>query len=810
MSGKNKGLIFSLLSIGFITMNPVSAEETERASVLEEVVVTARKREETAQSVPIPITALSGDLLERRNIRDITEVERLSPNTDISGSAVNNSATQVFIRGIGQVNWSATQDPKIGIYVDGVYLSRPQGGLLDLMDVERVEVLRGPQGTLFGRNTTAGLIQIVTNKPTQEQTFDVQAGLGSDGHQTWGFTYNQPISDSVATRFAVYKKETDGFIENAITGRDRGNEDSLSYRASLAWDLDNFSLNFMYDHFEADERAPLGSCRFTAPENSFEGEGLLFIANIFGIYNDIRDNCRSTTRDVSLDTSPDETISSDVDAYTLTMSYDFDWAELTSVSSYREIDNSNGTWGWVMGNGPGVNYLEVLENPSENEITSQEIRLSGSTDQFDWVVGAYFFEEDSDESFAVPLFRGVAAPSPAEWPFFYAPTGALNPDGSAQTLGDIAISTQIFGSRNQGNIVTNKNRGFFAEGTYSFNEQWELTVGARYTKDEREFERWQTLSDGSFDPTYFCPGMPTLEVAPGVLVPASDRCYQETDFDETIGRAILRYQISDDVMLYGSYSQGYSSGGFNQDVRMRPYDPEKSDNWELGTKAEIFDGRLRVNATLFHNSYENQQLTVGRLVDGQPTADLINAQEATLQGLELELVGLITDTLSVTLSYGYLKGEYDEFTVQDNIYDPVTLQEFITERDLSDIEFGNDGDETSLDISFLHQTSAPWGGDLTSSLGFSFKDDQFYSLENTPSSRVGSYWIADARITWHLENGQTSISLWGTNLTDEDYVTSMLNQSGDKEIGGSDPSLGMSADYWGDPRRYGLEVRHSF
>ena len=142
MSGKNKGLIFSLLSIGFLTMNPVSAEETERASVLEEVVVTARKREETAQSVPIPITALSGDLLERRNIRDITEVERLSPNTDISGSAVNNSATQVFIRGIGQVNWSATQDPKIGIYVDGVYLSRPQGGLLDLMDVERVEVLR--------------------------------------------------------------------------------------------------------------------------------------------------------------------------------------------------------------------------------------------------------------------------------------------------------------------------------------------------------------------------------------------------------------------------------------------------------------------------------------------------------------------------------------------------------------------------------------------------------------------------------------------------------------------------------------------
>ena len=801
-----------LLTVAVLTpvTSAIAAEAAgEGARVFEEIVVTARKREETAQNVPIPITALSGRQLETRNITDITQIERLSPNTDIASSSVNNSATQVFIRGIGQVNWASTQDPKIGIYIDGVYLSRPQGGLVDLMDVERVEVLRGPQGTLFGRNTTAGLIHIINNKPGLEQEFDIQGGAGSDGHQTYGFTYNQPLSDSVSTRFALYGKETDGFIKNSITGRDRGNEDSLSWRASLSWDLESFSALITYDHFEADERGPLGSCRFTGPENGFDAGGLASVANIFGIYEDMKANCRGTTRDVSTDTTNDEGVDSDVDSYALTLSYDFGWGELTSLTSYREIDNFNGSWGWVMGNGPGSNFLEILDNHSENEIFSQELRLAGSTERLDWVVGAYIFEEDSEESLRVPLFRGVAVPSPTEWPFFYAPTGETNPDGSPQTLGDIAVATQVFGSRNQGYLVTNENQAIFAEVTYGINDQWDLTVGARYTEDDREFTRWQTLFDGSFDPTYFCPGMPTIEVAPGVLLPASDRCTQNVDYDKTTTRAIVSYQMNADVMFYGSFSEGYSSGGFNQDVRMRPFLPENSENWEVGTKSELLDGRLRLNGTIFHNTYENQQLTVGRLVDGQPTADLINAQEATLQGLEVELLAQLTDHLSTTLSAGWIEGEYDKFTVEDNQVDPVTLQEFISIRDLSGVEFGNNGDELSLDIGFLHQ--APFAfGDITTSLGFSFKDDQYYTLMNTPSSKVDSYWLTDVRITWRLTNDKTSLSLWGTNLTDEEYVTNMLNQSGDTEIGGTDPSLGMTADYWGDPRRYGLELRHSF
>lgn len=788
---------------------PAAAIAQEEAKgVFEEVLVTARKRTETAQRVPIPITALSQEQLQTRNMTEIRDIERLSPNTSIQYSSVNGTAAQIFMRGIGQTNWSSTQDPKIGMYVDGVYLSRPQGGLLDFMDIERVEVLRGPQGTLFGRNTTAGLIHIINNKPSQEFEADVQFGIGNENHQSYGFMVNTPITNSLAARFALYDKETDGNIINSVTGKDRGNENSLSYRGSLLWDQDDFSAQFTFDHFEADERAPLGTCRFTGADDPFAAQGLPFLATIFGVYGDMKANCESTTKDVSIDNTNNESAKSDVDAYTLRLGYDFEGAELTSITSLRKIDNFNGSWGWVMGNGPTVNLLEILNNKSENEIFSQELRLTGSTDNLSWVVGAYLFKEESEESLDVPLLRGITAPSPADWPFFYAPSPA------GGTVGDSAVGAQLYGSRYQAYDVVNKNKAVFAEATYTLNDRWDVTLGARYTEDEREFTRIQTLFGGDFDPAYFCPGMPTVELAPGVVISGSDRCFQDVSYDKITPRAIVNYQLNDDVMFYASYSVGYSSGGFNQDVRMRAYEPEVSDNYEFGFKSEFFNSKLRVNASAFINDYQNQQLTVGRVVNGQATADLINAQEAQIKGLELEVLGQLTDALSIAISAGYIEGDYKKFTVDDNAIetnpDTGEITESIVVRDLSDVEFGNNGDELSFDVSLLHIMDLGNNGDITSSLGYSYKDDQYSTLRNTPSSFEPSYWLLDSRVTWNLPNGKTHISLWGTNLTDEEYVDTQINQSGDLAVGGTDPSLGMTAVYWGAPQRFGLEVRHTF
>ena len=798
--GENMKLRIILLSLSLTTISAFSFSAEEEVSVFDEIVVTARKRAELSQSVPIPISALNEEQLEIRNIVELTDIEKLAPNLSIQASSVNSSVLEIYLRGIGQANWAIPHDPKIGLYTDGVYAARPQGGLVDLYDLQRVEVLRGPQGTLFGKNTTAGLINIITNSPSQETEAKIRLGAGSDSHQLIEGMFNTPLTDSLAFRFAFLTKETDGFIINAITGNDRGNEDTTSFRAQLKYEVDDYSANLAFSRFDQDERAALGSCRFTGTENGAFSGGLGAIANIFGVYDVLKANCRSTNKDVSLDTSPNENTTAEKDSITLSQTLETSIGTIESITNYSELEAFNGTWGWVMGNGPGANLLEIHDDTMDHEQWSQELRLSGSTENLEWVVGLYAFEEDGEAVIDVPLFRGVN-PSP-----FLPPA-----------LAAIALQTKILGSETQGSITNMQNQAVFFEGTYGLTETLDLTIGARYTEDEREYTRTSALYEdasaigfpGTFNPFYACPGMPTNAFG----ISLSDRCTRTVEYSETTPRAILSYQQSEDVMFYASYSKGYSSGGFNGDVAMRRFLPETSDNYEVGMKGEFFDNTLRVNATLFNTSYENQQVTVGRIVNGTPIADLVNAQEASLDGIELEILAQLTDSLVMTAMVSTFEGEYDEFVIQDNITitnpdGSLAFQQ--VERDISNTAFGGNDDRLTWDISFIHTYNLEDGSDIQSTIGISYRDEEDYTLENVPSSLADDYELVDARITWNLADGQSSISLWGTNLTDEDYVNNMLSQSGDIEIGGTNFSLGMTTDYWGQPRRYGIEYRRDF
>ena len=789
-----------LLCLSLITIPTTSIFAEEEVSVFDEVVVTARKRAEYSQSVPIPISALNEEQLEIRNIVELTDIEKLAPNLSIQASSVNSGVLEVYMRGIGQANWAIPHDPKIGLYTDGVYAARPQGGLVDLYDLQRVEVLRGPQGTLFGKNTTAGLINIITNQPTQETEGKIRLGAGSDSHQLIEGMFNTPLSDSLAFRFSFLTKETDGYIINSITGNDRGNEDTTSFRAQLKYDTDAYSANLAFSRFDQDERAALGSCRFTGPENGALSGGLGAVANIFGIYDALKENCRSTTKDVSLDTSPNENNTAEKDSITLTQIFETEVGTIESISNYSELDAFNGTWGWVMGNGPGVNFLEIHDDTMTHEQWSQELRLSGSTENMDWVVGLYAFEEDGEATIDVPLFRGVN-PSPLLPP----------------ALAAVALQTKLLGSETQGSITNMQNQAVFFEGTYGLSDNLDLTIGARYTEDEREYTRSSELYEdasaigmpGTFNLFYACPTMVTNAFG----FATSDRCTRTVEYSETTPRAILSYQQTDDVLFYASYSKGYSSGGFNGDVAMRRFLPETSDNYEFGMKGEFLDNRLRVNATLFSTTYENQQVTVGRIVNGTPIADLVNAQEATLEGMEFEILAQLSDSLVLTAMLATFEGEYDEFIIEDNT--TVTnadgsLSTLVVERDITDTGFGGNDDRLTWDVSLIHTYDLGDGSDIQSTIGISYHDEENYTLEDVPSSVADDYELVDARITWNLADGQTSISLWGTNLTDEEYVNNMLSQSGDIEIGGTNFSLGMTADYWGEPRRYGVEFRRNF
>jgi len=800
-----------LLGISLITIPSFTFSAEEESSIFDEVVVTARKREESAQSVPIPISALGGDQMEARNITEIADITKLTPNLNFAAQGINSTVTNVFLRGIGQSNWSETQDPKIGIYIDGVYLSRPQGGMVDLIDVDRVEVLRGPQGTLFGRNTTAGLIHIITKDPTEALEGFANVGVGTEGHVVMRGVLNVPISDKLSARFAVMSKETDGFIENQITGEKQGNEDSQSFRASFKYTDDAYNARFTFDHFESDEMAMLSSCRFIAPANGALATGFPAVAYLAGTYDTMKKNCEETSRYLGRDNNPNQHATSDTDSFTLTQNLDIGIGTLTMISNHREIENYNGTWGWGMGSGNSpttstTNLLDVINNVSENDIDSHEIRLSGDTDNLSWTIGAYTFEEDNYGIIDVPVLRGYTPPSPAAWPFYYfVIPGVLN---VAQTV----MGTQMFGSRTQYNIVTNSNDAFFAEGTYVINDKTDITVGMRRTEDDRQFTRGQWLyagnnAKGAFDIGNNCPG----NIDPTTMMAKSETCYQEVDYSETTSRVILSHQNSDNLMTYFSYSKGYSSGGFNQAIDMKAFLPEVSDNYEAGFKSTLRDGTIRLNGTYFSNTYENQQITVGRVIDGQPTADIINAKEASIEGIELELLAQLSESWAMTMTFGFMDGKYNSFTVDDYSYDPTTFVTTITQRDLSDTPFGYSGDNGkshTFDMALIHTQALSSGANVVSQLGLTKRDNSWGTLRHTPGSDLPGYNLVDGRIAFSLPDGVTTITLWGTNLTDKEYRSGMLWQGGDPEIG--DPSLGMAADYWGQPRRFGIEWRRDF
>ncbi len=772
------------------------AAEEASSGLIEEVVVTARRREETVQDVPIPVTALSSSDLRDRAADDIRDLTRITPNLDFQRSGSNKNTAQVFLRGIGQVNWGPTQDPKIGTYLDGVYLGRPQGGVFDFLDVDRVEVLRGPQGTLFGRNTTAGLVHVISKRPSSEAfEFNATLGVGNEGGRKGEFVVNVPFTDTFAGRLAVQHRESDGYVENTGTGEDWNDEDSQVARLSFrATPTESLTADLILDYQRVREKSGLGSCEWGEPDNGALSTAFLpSIAFIFGVYDEIRDTCNGTRPYKSNENDPSD---SNIDAYgvTLDLNIDLGWADLTSISSYREVEDFNGSWGWASDTVGTASFLEVI-GIRDNEVDqwSQEFRLAGTSldDQLDWVVGVYAFEEDAINYLDVPLFRGVAAPDCAVWPVFCFPSGIPG----LPTLGDFAQAIQVGGSRTQTLDSINSSEALFGEVTWRFAEDWSVTAGVRYSRDEREFVRSEVLIIGFPDPALACP--------PGTPPPRNGTtCEIDKDFTETTPRVILSWDVSDTAMLYLGWSEGYSSGGFNQDVRMRPFEPEISGNWEGGIKSTWFDNRVLLNVTLFHNTYENQQITVGRLVDGNPTADLINAQEATLYGVEAEFRAELPGGWYALGSYGWVDGEYDEFTVQDNqIGPPPDFVETIITRDLSDTTVVRGAPYTySIAVGNTHVFND--GSSLTGQVGWAFRGRTYNTLETVRSSRQGKYGLLDARFVYTFPNDRTSLAFWGTNLLDREYYESAIDLS-------SGPSRsGTITKYWGEPQRFGLELTH--
>ena len=812
------GAAFAMAGGAMMAPLEAGAEEVEKRGAIEEVVVTARRREETSQKVPIPISALSAEFLEDRGITEVQRIEQITPNLAFTNSGVARQTAQIFLRGIGQVNWGPTQDPKVGTYVDGVYLGRPQGGVFDLFDIERVEVLRGPQGTLFGRNTTAGLVHVVTRDPTDEFEGKVRVGAGNAGQQTTDAVLNIPLIEGVlASRFSVQTRRDDGYMRD-LSGRKWNETDSKSVRGKFLWTpTDTFEAMLTAEYYGARETSGLGNCLGVTGGAT----GLNFLTAIAGRLDDKVRACTPTDDYYLSNDNDPNNLEVDTRRVSLDVSWDMGWGTFNSLTSSQSMETMSGSWGWATDFvGEPSNGLEVLEgvagyprNPFDQVSQEFTIESEAFDDKLTWTAGMYWFYESATQRISVPAWRGVDLnPSAEDAPLWDVLAVAGAPEYG--TLGDIFTVNQVAIGRNQETHGTQSSYAAFFEGTYAITDEWSVTAGYRYTKDTRKFRRYQySATDGGFDPGNLCPGMP-LD-ANGAAT--KEYCDQEVRYGQATPRLIVNYNVNDDVMVFASFARGYSAGGMNGDIRMRPFKPEISDNWEIGMKSQLLDDRVQLNMNVFFNDYENQQITVSRIQNGQPTADLINAQKATLNGFEMEMQATPIENLYLTASMGYIGGDYDEFTTVDTrligVAPNIVSEEFI--NDFGYLDFAG-GSNWSLHGAYEIPMNS--GGLVTIGAGWSHRGDSYNTLKQYETSKQEAFGLLDARIVWDLSNNKTSVALWGTNLNDKEYFRGALDLANGELINGSTTDkygrpiggdLGVTIIYPSEPRRFGLTLTHN-
>jgi iron complex outermembrane receptor protein len=743
------------------------------AAEIEEIVVTARKREESLQETPVSVTAFSGEELQSRGLTDLAELGQFTPNMtfDFSDANSGNSNSAIIhIRGIGASDWTLTVDPGVGLYVDGVYVSRSVGGVLDLLDFERVEVLRGPQGTLFGKNTIGGAISITTRKPSLDAlagSLEVTAG-NYDRIDVRG-DINLPITESLAGSAAFSVKKRDGYVENlAPGGVDLGEEDSMSGRLALRWQpVDLLLLDFSAD-YTREREGP--AANVTLAINDYPPT-LAWLYNAFfsgdPSCGDVSDPARFSnplcynsqwipddpyeTYKVSIDipevTEPlGEPIKpeSNIDLWGLALTGEWQVTDaLTAklISAYRKAEN--GYWSRTLAV-PDIPFAQTITTWEQDQV-SNEIQLIGSTldKRLEWILGLYALDEEGCNL-------------------------------------DVAVITGTVLYTD--NCVDNASRAVFGQMTYSLTSRLDLTLGARYTDEDKRFT-----------PDSYVYADLGLGIPAGTrLIPNEEARTQAT---ETTPYVNLAYRWNDDLMTYASYSEGFKSGGFTQRVfpprdTIPSFEPEFAEVYEIGFKSTAFDQRVRLNGALFYTDYTDMQInvaasSVGSGEVGDVGVITANAGAAEIYGGELELLALAGDHWRVEASVGYLNASYDEISPGAILID--AENELVNAPEWS----------TMLGITYTYPLSS---GVLEPRVYYAYTSKVYNTPENDVELVQPGLGLLSAILTWRDGRDAWSVTLEGHNLTDEAYIVDGVNDAGNGFIDGT----------YGMPRTWSVSLRRRF
>ncbi len=712
---------------------------------IESIVVEARRFAEPISETPLAVTAVTGDDLERIGAVDLGSLEMLTPNLSLDVGDASNAL--IYVRGIGQRDSLSFADPGVAVYLDDVYLGRAQGSFLELFDVNHIEVLRGPQGTLYGRNTIGGAIKYVSVRPDPEFSADLEAGIGNYGQRELSAVLNLPLGESVSSRFSLGRLSRDGWSENLANGADDGDKALSVFRGQLLFDDGgDFDLEVSVDYSDND---PDTSVTPSVEAVSIVGQLLgLEDANPgpFKVNADFNHEERLTTRGFSI--TPTWRVN--------------DVLSLKSISSWREIEHDS----FLDLDGDDVAAFGVFVHQQQEQF-SQELQAlfefdAGAT----LVTGLYYFDEAD-----------------------ITPDGVFGPEASIAFFGIPGFEYGL--STASTNDLATESRAVFGELTLPLAENLELTAGARYTSDDKRLHRVYNGAIG-----FGNPGITLADLADAATLPFSFTTQGEKTFSAFSPKLGISYRPNEELLVYLNASRGFKSGGFNgrsrDDNEAEPYDEEFVTSIEAGLKRNWQDGRFSLHAAAFRNDYEDMQLSSFGSANASFIAIFSNAGEAVTQGFELEFSAAPSSDLRISAFAGFLDAKYKEYNAPNLGTGEI--------QDLSHLDLIQAPEFTwGAGASWNAVGTADWS--LTLSGQIRGSSSYFTTIMNEPSLMQDDYAIANFTAWWeHFESGFHA-RLAVTNITDEAYIVHGFDLL-------SYPGVALS--YYGPPRGVSLTVGKRF
>ena len=769
---------------------------TTNAATLEEIVVTAQQRAESLQDVPVSVAAVTAKKISDSGIVDLQGLSELVPNFSINETGIS---TTVTIRGISSgINSGFEQS--VGMYNDGIFYGRDQLARVPMIDMERVEVLRGPQGILFGKNSIAGAVSQISAKPTDEFEGSVTALYEPDhGETDLRMVLSGPLTDNLSGRLAVMTRELDGYVKNTELGVDEQNEDEQVVRATLRWDV-NDSV----------------TATLKSSQSTFDVLGRnMEVYQSFGHLEALNSVYNSPTAPWSVDTELNYIAdnnghfsNNEVNNSTLTVDWDLEGLTLTSVTGYVDYEFTEScdcdfTGAPVFDTGRQEEYQQL----------SQEFRLTSDLgSNFDYIAGLFF--QDTDLTYA----DQIQLPDPTVVNTALGLLGA----GALQPFAPGSSTDRTFNQ--EGEVIA-----LFAQGTWSVSEALRLTVGGRYTEEKKDANRQQRhKANATFGGQY----MPAVTADPvsgaynvlyGIFaIEAYDQINGKLDDSSFSPVVTMEWDANPDTMVYATWTKGYKSGGFDARSNGHPdasvnnglksgaaitgsweFANEEATSVELGSKMSLADGAAELNVAWYMTDYTDLQVSQ---FDGTLGFNITNAGEAKLKGIEADGRWALTDNITLTGSVAYLDFNYEKF--------PNSQCYFQQEDTDGDKLCDAGGKRKEFTPELQANLGAAWasemsnGLELNASLDVSFMDEYLYAANLDPRSKQDAYSMVNARIALAGSEGAWELALLGRNLTDE----TVINFGGNTPLGGT-LTGGAGNSYYAfvnRPRNIALQVNYSF